>query len=152
MSSSVHFIHTLCRRSLGTGMGWYAPLELENSEQGVCFAAPVDDKRRLFGSYRVEFVRLARLAAEGGPGAADAEVVDRDAIRFSIQGEAFTLVARRVFGRYRALPYRGRLSHADFRLRLVEFEEAQEGVFDALLESNGIVVMGCDPHSHYIRG
>jgi hypothetical protein len=49
----------------------------------------------------------------------------------------------------RPLPYIGKLWHADFTHRFAEIELEDPAQLDRLYESDGVIVVGCDPFTHY---
>jgi len=145
-----HYLHSLCRINIGYGTGWYAPIELPDSQRSVEYAIPVDSNGVAFDSY---IVQVCTINPDNGQLSWSDNNLEK-----SNEGESFSItinqtdirfVERRVFPRWRQLNYLGRLRHPDFGLRLIELKPENPTIVDGLLDNNGIVIIGSNPFSQY---
>lgn len=134
-------------------MGWYAPAELPDGDQGVTFAVPCIG-RSLEDSYACSVVQLdrdglrvwfeARIIRASRPISLGPLVRERSI--FVLQGRALFLpLLIRPMMQWRRIPYRGDLKHPDFEHGMTELVPVFPQQFDSLVEQRRLVVMGTDP-------
>jgi hypothetical protein len=145
----MHFVHSLVRTKKSGRTGWFAPIELgESAPHYISFVIPVDERSGVFNEYTCETIRT---------GARDDE--KRDSHRLLKKGEDSFLLAlnrheiwfnlRPQSKQEQRLPYVGELTHADFSLRFMEIEPEEPRILDQLGGAEGILIIGCDPFTHY---
>lgn len=140
-----HYLHSLCRKNSGNGTGWYAPAELEDSQQAPAYVIPADKSGSAFETYLAE-VRVSgpmpkRLNCQMSRiGRREFLLNLADGIRFR---------ERRVFPTHRTLAYMGRFGHPDFALPLLEIEPESPEQTEHLFNDQQMIIIGCDPFQHY---
>jgi hypothetical protein len=140
------FLHSLSRRNMGLGIGWYAPSELSGANQGLCFAIPVDQKGQLASKYVCE---IANVLQDGSQEWQTGQLLREDNYySVSLGSEAILFKERRTFPNYRVLQYKGVFKHPDFKYGLVELKPFSEQHLDEIFLETGLVLVGCNPESY----
>lgn len=144
-----NYMHTLVRRNIGDGIGWYAPAELPNTAPtGLGFAVPVKSDGGFFSSY---WVQVASVSDNGDVSLDGYRLMPRSSGDFILDdfkpGEA-VFVPRKTFPAYRLLRYKGRFRHDDFKHDLVELVPRRDDEFELFFAESRLVIIGCDP-SYY---
>jgi hypothetical protein len=144
------FIHSLSLvRKLRT-YGWIAPAEATaSSPQDVRFAVPVDRRGRFNDTYSFELFRYARDGKLLGVEEYRAVSNGNHALAATIDDKRLIFREKRSNGRQRSFPYLGKYENPDFLYRLVEVEPEPFELVDELFLASGLVLIGCDPSSHY---
>ena len=140
------YLHSLCRRNIGSGIGWYAPVELPEGDQGITYAVPVGKSEKLSNVFSCDIATLVEGTLEWSTYS-----LQRTQNQFMLklpQARLF-FTERRVFPRYRSIPYKGILDHPDFNMGLVELSVVNPLILEELLFNYRIVVMGCSPQLNY---
>jgi hypothetical protein len=143
----MRFVHSLVRIKNGAKAGWCTPVELgEAAPHYISFVIPVDDGAD--DSYACEVVRIDgderevvvyKLVKEG-----------RDSFLLRVDKAELWFTVRPVSQKERRLPYVGKLKHADFASLFTEIEPEEPSALDRLYEDEGVLVVGCDPVTHYL--
>ncbi len=143
-----HYLHSLCRINRGDGIGWYAPIEISDSQGTVGYALPVDKDGSTFASYFVEVGMNRQTKRPVWKRYHLVKVAKRDFI-LKLGSDEVRFSERRVHPDYRILPYRGKLKHLDFSYGLIELQPHDLVQIDALFEKRRLFIIGCDPFLHY---
>lgn len=143
-----HYLHSLCRTNRGDGMGWYAPIEVSDSQGTVGYALPVDKDGSTFASYFVEVGMHRQTKRPAWKRYHLVKVAERD-FSLKLGPDDVRFSERRVHPDYRILPYRGKLKHPDFSYGLIELQPHDPVQIDALFEKRRLFIIGCDPFLHY---
>jgi hypothetical protein len=141
------FVHSLVRTVKGKKEGWCAPVEVgEASPHYISFVVPIVDGRT-HERYACEVVRTSRdgdkiaahdMIREGG-----------DSFVLKVADKELWFTVRSVARKERCLPYVGSLKHPDFTSPFIEIEPEDPSKLDQLFEDENVIVVGCDPTTHY---
>ena len=147
---SPYYVHFLARRDLASGPGWYAPVELDSDDpQGAGLVIPVNHDGTPFDEYwmgvlflegstrEIEYFQFTRNST----GSFKLETISAD-IEF---------VERSVPPEQRALRYLGEFVFPDLEYPLVEIIPVKDEIYDLLLGSKEVVLIGCNPFELYRR-
>jgi hypothetical protein len=144
------FIHSLMISKRPHTYGWISPAEVSaSSPQDVSFAAPVDLRGRFNFVYYFDVFKYGR---NGQPPALQnypVVLVGQNTMEVTIAGKLLIFREKRRNSRQRSFPYLGKFDNPDFQYRLVEIEPDPFDLVDELFLSSGLVLIGCDPSSHY---
>ena len=143
-----HYLHSLCRANIGDGSGWYAPIELPDSQQAVGYAIPVNECGRTFDSYIVEVGTYRKTTSPIWKVYHLTKVAKREFL-LKLSAEEIRFTERRVYSHYRKLPYRGSLKHPDFAYFLIELQPEEPDQIDDLFENKRMFIIGCNPFANY---
>jgi hypothetical protein len=142
-------MHTLVRRNIGEGTGWYAPAELQSAAPtGLGFAVPVDSDGGFFSAY---WVQVASISDRGDISLDAYRMIPRTSREFILDdflpGEA-VFVPRKTLPAHRFLKYKGRFRHHDFTHNLVELVPRKDEEFELFFAESRLVIVGCDPSNY----
>jgi len=144
------FIHSLTISKKPYTYGWISPAEVAaTSPQDVSFAAPVDVRGRFNYVYSFDVFNYDRNSQPPTVENYDVKLADEKTLKVTIAGKLLIFREKKRNCRQRSFRYLGKFDNPDFRYRLVEIEPDPFYVVDELFLSSGIVLIGCDPSSHY---
>lgn len=144
------FIHSLLLLKTSRTVGWISPAEVGNSApQDVGFAAPVDPKGQFNDAYSFEVFKYDRNSKLISTHKYEVRSTETDGLQLDIEGQGLIFREKRRNSRQRSFPYLGRFKNPDFLYRLVEVEPEPSDLLDTLFLSDGLVLIGCAPSSHY---
>ncbi len=148
---SPYYVHFLARRDLGSGQGWYAPAELDSDDpQGTGLVIPVNHDGVPFDEYW-----MGVLFLEGAKRTIEYFSFTRDNTTGSFKLETvpadIQFVERQVPPEQRALRYLGEFQFEDLKYPLVEITPVKDTIYDLLLGSKEVVLIGCNPFELYRR-
>jgi hypothetical protein len=143
-----HYLHSLCRTNRGDGMGWYAPIELSDAQGALGYAIPVDQTGSIFTEYVVEVGTHHQTKRPTWKKYRLIQVTKRDFV-LELNADTVRFSERPVYPAYRALPYRGKLTHPDFSYGFIELQPTDPGQIDTLFEEKQLFIIGCNPFSQY---
>ncbi|MDM8549322.1 hypothetical protein QUF72_04555 [Desulfobacterales bacterium HSG2] len=147
MTQTQHYLHSLCRKNVGNGTGWYAPAEIEDSQQAPGYVIPTDETGSAFGNYLVE----VRVSVPGRmPEWLNCRLIRTGRREFLLSlGDGIRFRERQVFPTHRTLAYMGRFGHSDFAHPLLEVEPEFPDRTERLFNDRQMIIIGCDPFQHY---
>jgi hypothetical protein len=140
----MRFVHSLVKTKNAEKVGWCAPIELgESAPHYVSFVIPVDDG--MDDRYICEILRgdqrnlvAHEMIREG-----------KDSFFLAIGEMRLWFTVRPSSKKGRRLPYVGALKHADFTSLFTEIEPEEPSRLDRLCEDENVIIVGCDPFTHY---
>jgi hypothetical protein len=144
----MRFVHSLVRTYENDKSGWCAPVELgEDSPHYVSFVVPLDDEKRLSSEYECELFETHQ----------DRQTIESrhlikkglDSFVLELAESVLWFVLRPCPQDVLRLPYVGKLKHDDFTQLFIEIQPEDPDALDVLFEQKGIVVVGCEPFTHY---
>ena len=150
MNPSKPFIHSLTIMKSPKGHGWISPAEADaNAPRDISFVAPVNSDGRLHDVYALEVFKYGldgkHLSLENHY----AYLTEARTLKVLINDHVLVFRENRSNTRLRSFPYLGKFKNSDFQYRLVELVPDPFELVDELFLASGLVLIGCDPASHY---
>ena len=143
----MRFVHSFVKTHHSERTGWRTPMELgEDSPHSIAFVLPANGEPD--DIYLCELVKLHQNRSE----IVSAELVKEgnDSFLLSIGRTKLWFTVRPVSMKDRLLPYVGTLKHPDFEFPFLEIEPEDQALLDRLCEDEGLIIIGCDPETHYL--